>query len=361
MENTIYVQTESEKYPITLSRGFDGLKDIVKETGLFGRRLCLVTDTNVGKIFAEQIKEILKDCFTEIYIYAFQAGENSKRLETITNFYDFYLDNHFDRKTVVAGLGGGVAGDMAGFSAATYLRGLPFIQIPTSLLAQIDSSVGGKVGVDYRNSKNMIGAFYQPKFVYINTETLLTLPKREFAAGMAETIKYGLILSKEFYAYIEKNKEQIKGMDPSVLAEIIKQGCLFKAQVVSKDEKESGLREILNFGHTIGHSIESLKGFQLVHGECVGIGMVAAMAMSQKRGAVTTEELEAFKSLLAYFDIPIAVEGLTVDAVYEQLFHDKKVRDNKLSFVLLSEIGMCYRTFDLTKEEILHGISYVID
>ena len=197
--------------------------------------------------------------------YVFEAGENSKHLGTISDFYNFFVEEKLDRKSVVVALGGGVVGDMAGFAASTYMRGISFVQVPTTLLAQVDSSVGGKTGVDFNGNKNMIGAFYQPDFVFINSETLKTLPYREVAAGIAEAIKYGYIIDKDFLEYCVENKGSIKSLDNNALIEVIYKCCEAKAYVVSKDEKELGLRAILNFGHTFGHSVETLNNFKLLH------------------------------------------------------------------------------------------------
>jgi len=279
----------------------------------------------------------------------------------LIQFYDFLLENKFDRKSVVAGLGGGVAGDMAGFLAATFMRGIDFIQVPTTLLAQVDSSVGGKVGVDYGKYKNVVGAFYQPKFVYINTSTLNTLPKREFSAGMAEVIKYGVIQSEDFYSYIIKNREKIKDFDKDSLRYIIRSCCDMKACVVNQDEHDTGLREILNYGHTIGHAIEGLKEFELLHGECVAVGMMAVMDISVKRGYISPSKKEGFGELLKYFGLPVSVTGLKADNVYEQLFHDKKVSSNKLKFVIADGIGSTIRTSDVQRAEVIAAIESVLE
>lgn len=356
----VKVKTQMEFYSIGLFSDFENLPAMAWQTGMKGRKLCLVTDSNVSERYLIEIEKILKDTFSEITHFVFPAGESQKNLETISQLYHFYLENKFDRKTVIAALGGGVTGDMAGFSAATYLRGIPFVQIPTSLLAQVDSSVGGKVGVDFKNSKNIIGAFYQPKFVYINIKTLETLPARELSAGMAEVIKYGLIVSKAFYSWLKENKNAIRSQEREIVAEMIAKCCEFKAEVVSQDEKEQGLREILNFGHTIGHAIETLKEFELVHGECVGIGMIAALYLSYKKGYLTMEEVSDVKELLQFFQIPVKAEGLQREAVYQQLFLDKKVKENKINFVLLNCIGKAFTLSSLTKEEILDAISYVL-
>ncbi|MCJ7856782.1 3-dehydroquinate synthase [Lachnospiraceae bacterium NSJ-143] len=355
----ISVDTNDKKYNIYFSSGFDSIKEAVNECGLVGRKLCIITDSNVGSIYAQKVKNALEGCFESIYLYSFKAGEKSKNLDTISDFYSFFLENHIDRKTVVAGLGGGVCGDMAGFAAATYLRGIKFIQIPTSLLAQVDSSVGGKVGVDFKGSKNIVGAFYQPEFVFVNMETLDTLSEREFAAGMAEVIKYGPIHSYDFFKYIMDNKEAVKQRDKNCMQHIIETCCKIKAEVVAEDEKESGLREILNFGHTIGHAVETIKGFSLLHGECVAMGMKAAFDICFKRGDITLNEYNEFLSLLAYFGLPLKAEEIQPEEVYSQMFLDKKVKSNKLSFVLLKGYGKPYSTSAVSREEIFDAINTI--
>ena len=356
----IKVVTENKEYLICFENGFDGLKDAVEKAGLTGRKLCIIADTNVAPMYAQQVVDTLLESFSQIDICTFQAGENSKNIHTITDFYDFFMEKKLDRKSVIAGLGGGVCGDMAGFAAATYMRGVTFVQIPTSLLAQVDSSVGGKVGIDYRNGKNVVGAFYQPDFVYININTLKTLPVREFNAGMAEVIKYGPIASPEFYQFIKNNKVQIKALNEETMAKVIGKCCKIKADVVSKDEKEGGLREILNFGHTIGHAIETVKEFKLLHGECVAIGMVAVLKICVERGYIKQVFLDEFIELLRYFDLPVYAEGISAEAVYSQMFFDKKVKYNKISFVLIKKMGETLRTDQVLEEEIMMAIKYVI-
>ncbi|MGL4789901.1 MAG: 3-dehydroquinate synthase [Anaerotignaceae bacterium] len=358
--NNIYVETESKKYPICFEEGFEGLKELVKETGLTGRKLMIVADSKVSPIYAETVKNILKDSFSEISICEFEAGEKNKNIETLSTFYDFCLDNKLDRKSVIAGLGGGVCGDMAGFCAASFMRGVTFVQIPTTLLAQVDSSVGGKVAIDYRSSKNVVGAFYQPDFVYINIDTLKTLPKREFNAGIGEVIKYGPMADLEFYNYIKENKEKIKNLDKDTMKHVIRKCCEIKADVVSKDEKEGGIREILNYGHTIGHAIETVKDFTLLHGECVAVGMVCAMTISIFRGDLKEADREELINLLKYFELPYFIENINKEDVYNQMFFDKKVKENKIEFVLNKTVGEVYRTMDVTKEEIMKALDFVV-
>ncbi len=359
--DSIIVDTGNEKYPIYFNENFSGLAEAAKKCGYKGKKLCIISDSNVAPLYAETVIKELAEVFSEIKLCTFKAGEKSKNLDTINGFYNFLLENKFDRKSVIAGLGGGVAGDMAGFAAATFMRGIDFVQIPTTLLAQVDSSVGGKVGVDYGSYKNVVGAFYQPKFVYINTLTLDTLSKREFSAGMAEVIKYGIICSERFYGYIRENREKIKAFDRICLKNIIRSCCEMKAEVVGQDEHDTGIREILNYGHTIGHAVEGLKEFKLLHGECVAIGMAAVMKISENRGYVDAEDVLDFKELLQYFDLPVSVGGLEAGDVYEQLFHDKKVSSNKLKFVIADKIGSTLRTSDVSKNEIMNAVNSVLE
>lgn len=358
--NQIIVEATSNKYPIVFAEDFSGLSALAQRTNLAGRKLCILADSHVSKLYLEQVKEAMQEAFQEIYCYEFEAGESHKNLDTIQEFYRFFIENHFDRQTVLAALGGGVCGDMVGFAAATYLRGVSFIQIPTTLLAQVDSSVGGKTGVDFQGSKNMIGAFYQPCFVYININTLQSLPKREFVSGLAEVIKYGYIQSCSFYKIILKNKEAIRNRETRVLTELVKQCCEFKARVVSRDEKETGIREILNFGHSIGHAIETEMNFELYHGECVGIGMLAAFSICVKKGMVTQEDFEEGRQLLEYFEIPTKVKGISAEQIYQQMFLDKKTTKNKIKMILLSKIGEAYSTDQLSKEEIMEAIASIL-
>ncbi|NLK37560.1 MAG: 3-dehydroquinate synthase [Epulopiscium sp.] len=356
----IMVTTEEKSYPIIIADGFQALAQTIIAQKLEGEQLCIITDSNVASLYLEDIKKEVSSVSSEVLEYIFPAGEEHKTLEMISNFYEFFIKNHMNRKSIVVALGGGVCGDMAGFAAATYMRGIRFIQIPTTLLAQVDSSVGGKTGVDFMGSKNMIGAFYQPEFVYINTNTLHSLPKREFSAGMAEVIKYGYIISAPFLSFIRENLEAIMAKDAAIMKQLIGTCCSLKAQVVSADEKESGLREILNFGHTIGHAIETCKNFKLLHGECVGLGMLAAIFIGIQRGELPDTTLEECRFFLKKFDLPIRVMDVSLSEIYDQMFLDKKVKQNKISFVLLNGVGTAYSTNAVSKECIEQAILSVL-
>ncbi len=351
------INTPSAEYPIYITDNFGGLTGALKKAGLEGRKLCIITDSNVAPIYLESIKDLLGEW--EISSYIFKAGEESKQLDTIRDFYMHFLNEKLDRRSVLIALGGGVTGDMTGFAAATYLRGIPFIQIPTTLLAQVDSSVGGKTGVDLLGNKNMVGAFYQPKLVYINHKTLGTLPYKQVAAGLAEAVKTAYIADRELLEYFDKNKAKIKVLSDEEISHVIYECCKAKAYVVDQDEKESGLREILNFGHTFGHAIEMLSGFELLHGECVSVGMVAAMRLNALMGQTSESELKHMEELLSFFDLPIKANGFDTQTVYEQMFYDKKTKNGRLNLVLLKETGSAYTEKNADGADIKAAIDYI--
>lgn len=359
---TLHVKTETNEYPIYIKNNFDDLYDAFRKSKLNMHKVCIICDSNTEKLYLKDFIYYLNinNDFGNICFYTFEAGENSKNLNVIYDFYKFFLENNIDRKSVIIALGGGVVGDMAGFAASTYMRGLKYIQIPTTLLSQVDSSVGGKTGVDFMGNKNLIGAFYQPEFVYINTSTLNTLPKNEFSAGMAEAIKYGYIIDKQYLSMIEENKENIKSLDYLSLQKLIYGACSSKAYVVSKDEKEYGLREILNFGHTFGHSIESLCNFKLLHGECVSIGMIAGLYLSYKKGNINHSDVENAINLQQFFDLPVKVKWPESKSIFKQMFHDKKSTNNKINLVVLLKIGEAYTEKNVLESEIIDAIEYIL-
>ena len=322
------------------------------------QKIALITDNHVGALYAEKVKLSLEHEGFEVVVFNFLEGEASKNLKTVNKAYEFLIKNGMTRSDGILALGGGVVGDMAGFAASTYMRGISFVQVPTTLLAQVDSSVGGKTGVDFNGNKNMIGAFYQPDFVFINSETLKTLPYREVAAGIAEAIKYGYIIDNDFLEYCIENKERIKSLDNNALIEVIYKCCEAKAYVVSKDEKELGLRAILNFGHTFGHSVETLNNFKLLHGECVAIGMVAALYYSMECGNTTKEDIENIEKLLEFFELPTRCDN-NVDEVYNQMFYDKKTSSGKIKIVALKKIGEAFIDSSNDVANIKKAIEYI--
>ncbi len=350
------VNAKSASYPIYINDSFEGLLSAFEKAGLFGRKALVICDSNTERLYLDSILEILGDNFLTVCHTSFEAGEKRKNLETIYDFYKVMAENKLDRKSVVIALGGGVVGDMAGFAAATYMRGIKYVQIPTTLLAQVDSSVGGKTGVDFMGGKNLVGAFYQPEFVFMNTKTLYTLPEREFSAGMAEVIKHGYIIDKDYLNMLFEKKAEIKELRTSAITDILYGSCKAKAYVVSQDEKETGLRAILNYGHTFGHAVESLLGFKLLHGECVSIGMMAALALDLERGVITEDDYKAAEGLLKYFDLPVSVRGLSARDIHSQMFMDKKTKNNIITLVLLKTIGEAYSDSSVGSEEIDRAI-----
>ncbi|MDQ2086161.1 3-dehydroquinate synthase [Herbivorax sp. ANBcel31] len=338
------IDLDQRSYPIYITTGYDNIGKAIENANLRGK-MVLITDTNVDKCQANECIDALRRSNVYVEKFVIKAGEKSKNLDTIKEIYNFLVDLKLDRNATLVALGGGVVGDITGFVASTFLRGINFVQIPTTLLSQSDSSVGGKVGVDFKGHKNIIGSFYQPKLVYINVNSLKTLPKRELCSGLAEVVKHGIIKDEEFYEYIDDNAEKILNLDESVLQYIVKINCSIKGNVVEKDEKESGLRAILNFGHTIGHAIETVMGFEFLHGECVSLGMIAAFKVANYLDIIDDKSTEKVKKTLEKISLPVTLQNIDVDRVYNQMFYDKKVKGNKLQFILprkkIGEVIQC--------------------
>ncbi len=348
-------------YSIWLEPDFGNLPSALETLNTAQRKLCIVTDSSVRALYAESLQEVLKPCCAKVSLFVFPAGEANKTLDTVRNLYEHLILEKFDRKDMLVALGGGVVGDLAGFAAATYLRGIDFIQIPTTLLSQVDSSIGGKTGVDFDAYKNMVGAFHMPKLVYMNLGTLMSLPERQFSAGMAEIIKHGLIQDADYYQWLMEHYEAIEKRDYEALREMICGSCQIKRHVVEEDPTEKGIRAWLNFGHTAGHAVEKLKNFALYHGECVSIGCIVAGWMSWKRGYLTEEEFHQTEYMMKYYHLPIRVGGLLPESVLAATKLDKKMEAGKIKFVLLHHIGEAYVTKDVTDEELLEAIRYVCE
>ena len=347
---------ECLNYPIYFTEGFDGLMEAFNAAGLNDRRICLVTDENVSKLYLSKIQDKLS---AEAFV--FTPGEENKNLNVIRQIYDFFLKTGMDRRSVAVALGGGVTGDMTGFAAATFMRGIPFVQIPTTMLSQVDSSVGGKTGVDFHGHKNLIGAFYQPAFVYININVLDTLPQEQFASGMGEVIKTALIGDPRFYEMLHSDKLKIKNMEKAALLETVRWSCQIKAAVVTEDEKEKGLREILNFGHTFGHAIEGLSNFSLPHGHCVALGMMAALYLSLKRGDIDEETLNSVRELLEYYSLPVKIRGMRAEDILAQMAYDKKNKGGEIRLVLLEAIGKAKANQTSDNASLLEAIRYITE
>ena len=361
MANTLTINMNNKPcYDIYITKGFEELQAQLSKAGLEEKKFAIITDSQVGPIYVDSVTEAIKENATEVVSFSFKAGESSKNLDTINQIYDFLLENNFTRSDVLITLGGGVVGDMTGFVAATYMRGIDFIQIPTTLLAQVDSSIGGKTGVDYKQYKNMIGAFNMPRLVYINTETLNTLDARQYYAGMAEVMKYGLIRRSAFYVWLIDNMYEIHDKDEAALEYMIGQSCQIKKEYVEKDPYEKGDRAILNFGHTIGHAIEKAMDFRLLHGECVALGSVAAAFISWKKGYIQMEDYYEIRDMFVPFNLPISIDEIEAEAILENIKYDKKHSGNTLSFISLKKVGKAFIDTTVTKEEIVEALNEII-
>ena len=339
---TVKVDLGDRSYDIELGTGLDQAGARLKELGL-GRKMALVTNPTIKKLHGERIVDSLKAAGFLVMSVEVPDGEQYKNLDWANAIYTALLTNGFDRKSALVAFGGGVIGDLTGFAAATFMRGVPFVQVPTTLLAMVDSSVGGKTGVNHPMGKNMIGAFYQPKKVLMDLDVLKTLPREEFLSGIAEVIKYGVIRDAALFDYLDKNRDKILSLDPDALSHIIKRSCEIKAEVVSKDEREGGLRAILNFGHTIGHAIETAENYTMRHGEAVAIGMVYASRLAHRTGLCVASVPERVERLIKSYGLPANLTALSrqpsVTELTDTMQVDKKAEGGKVKFVLPSKIG----------------------
>ena len=346
-------------YDIVFQQSFDGLWEELAELGAADKRLCIVTDSTVDGLYAAQILKFLEGKCRKAVKYVFPAGEEHKNLDTVRGVYRFLIEEGFDRKDMLLALGGGVCGDLTGFVAATYLRGIDFIQIPTTLLSQVDSSIGGKTGVDFDAYKNMVGAFHMPRLVYTNLNTLLTLPKEQFSSGMGEVIKHGLIKDASYYQWLKDNRESILKRDLAVCEDMVYRSNEIKKQVVENDPTEQGERALLNFGHTLGHAVEKLMNFKEFHGHCVGLGCIAASKISALRGMISEEQVQDIKNTFEAFEMPVTVSGLDWKDVYATTKSDKKMDSGVVKFILLKTVGNAYVDRTVTEEEMKTGFDLI--
>ena len=352
---TLTVNLGDRSYPIHIGAGLLAQAGLIVPH-LAQKRVMVVTNTTVAPLYLAQLTATLEAGGVAVAQVVLPDGESYKNWETLNLIFDALLTDRAERKTTLIALGGGVIGDMTGFAAASYQRGVPFIQIPTTLLSQVDSSVGGKTGINHPLGKNMIGAFYQPKLVLADTDTLKTLPARELSAGLAEVIKYGLIWDAEFLAWLEANMDRLRALDAEAITHAIYRSCEIKAQVVGQDEREGGIRAILNLGHTFGHAIETGMGYgNWLHGEAVAAGMVMAVQTSQRMGWLTEADVERTRALIRAAGLPDVAPDLGVDRYLEYMGHDKKVEGGKMRFVLLKKLGEAVITGDVPAD-VLNGV-----
>lgn len=350
----LIVELGERSYPISIG------ENLLKQQALFssaiaGKKVMIVTNDVVAPLYLQACKETLKEFQIDEIILP--DGEKYKNLATFEIILSGLLAKKHARDTTIIALGGGVIGDMAGFAAACYQRGIPFIQVPTTVLSQVDSSVGGKTAVNHALGKNMIGAFYQPQAVIIDINCLKSLPAREFSAGMAEVIKYGIIYDQDFFTWLENNVEKIKALQADAITYMIKRCCEIKAEVVAQDEKENGIRALLNLGHTFGHAIEAEQGYgNWLHGEAVAVGMVLAAQTALALDLIDNEQVKQITQLIKQFDLPLnSPENMSYEQYAEHMLHDKKVLNGKLRLVLPTAIGSS-ELFDNVSEDVLRRV-----
>jgi 3-dehydroquinate synthase len=339
--DTVTVELGDRSYPIVIGGG------LLEEIGprlvalLGGGAIAIVTNPTVGELYLERVETSLRHVGYRVTVVEIPDGEEHKNLASLALIYDRLLEARLERASPVVALGGGVIGDLAGFAAATLLRGIPFVQLPTTLLAQVDSSVGGKTGINHPAGKNLIGAFYQPRLVLIDISTLKTLPRRELLAGLVEVIKYGVILDAELFAVIETQLDRVLSLDEDLLRSIVQRCCALKAMVVQRDEREADYRSILNYGHTLGHAVEALTGYQrYLHGEAVAIGMALAAKLSFVRGHCSEGTMQRIYQLLKRAGLPVeSPPELSAQQLARTIEGDKKVSSGKVKFVCIEELG----------------------
>lgn len=348
-------------YDIVLESSFDQLPVEMNKLMIADRKLCIVSDSNVAPRYLDQVANQLSSCCRQVDSFVFPAGEAQKQLSTVNDLYKTLITKRYDRKDLLVALGGGVVGDLCGYAAATYLRGIRFVQIPTTLLSQVDSSIGGKTGVDFQAYKNMVGAFHMPKLVYTNTATLLTLPGDQYLSGMGEIIKHGLIKDAGYYSWLKQNHDAIMTRDLNVCEEMIVGSNHIKRIVVEQDPQEQGERALLNLGHTLGHAIEKLLDFQMLHGECVALGCLAAAYLSARRDWLTMAEVNDIRNVFDSFKLPVSISGFDLDlaAVAETTRSDKKMDSDAIMFILLHAVGDACIDRSVSAGEMIEALTWL--
>jgi len=357
MKQTLSVALAERTYPIHIGAG------LLDQTALLlahlkHKRVAIVSNTTVAPLYLERVAQPLREAGVDVVEIILPDGEQYKNSEILNTIYDALIQARCERTTTLIALGGGVIGDLTGYAAATYLRGVPFIQIPTTLLSQVDSSVGGKTGINHPQGKNMIGAFYQPQLVLIDTETLKTLPQRELSAGIAEVIKYGLIRDADFFDWLEINMEKLMALDETTVSGAVYRSCQNKAEVVAADEREAGERALLNLGHTFGHAIENAMGYGVwLHGEAVAAGTLMAADLSLRMGWLKLEDVQRIKAIFHAAELKQQPPALGVDQYLDLMGLDKKVQDGKIRLVLQQAIGESVMTSDYNVDALREALT----
>ena len=346
-------------YRIFPESSFEKLGERVKELETAGRRIVIVTDSNVAGLYLEDVRKALEPVCAGLSSVVIPAGEENKTLDEIRRIYVHLIEQGLDRKDILVALGGGVIGDMTGFAAATYLRGIRFVQVPTTLLSMVDSSIGGKTGVDFDQYKNMVGAFHQPSMVYLNTGALKTLDEDQFASGMGEVLKHGLIRDAAYYEWCLDHMGEIGEREDKVLKEMVIRSIRIKQRVVEKDPEEKGERALLNFGHTVGHAIEKCKNFTMTHGACVALGCTAAAFISWKRDLLDVDTFYEIRDMFVGFDLPISFDGPSAEEILDATKRDKKMDGGTIRFILLEKLGKAFIDTTVTDREILDAVNFL--
>lgn len=345
-------------YDITYNNSFEGLSQFLTTSGSNDKKICIVSDTKVASYYMDAILRVTEPVCKSVISFIFEEGEPSKNLDTVKKLYETLILAKFDRHDLLIALGGGVVGDLTGFTAATYLRGIDFIQIPTSLLAQVDSSIGGKTGVDFDSYKNMVGAFHMPKLVYMNFKTLDTLDTRQFYSGMGEIVKSALIHDAALFNWLEANILHISALDNESLTTMVYKSNMVKKDVVEKDPTEKGERALLNFGHTLGHAMEKFLDFRYLHGECVSIGCIMASIISYNKGLLQKESLDRIINLIRQFHLPHLTEtDLDMKQIIAYTKNDKKMQNGSIKFILLNSIGDAFISPDVTEADMIQAMT----
>lgn len=354
--NELIVGLKERSYPILIDHGCLDMigEDLARRK--IANRYCIIADSTVADLYGKRLLDELRHNGMDAELLTFAAGEASKNLPTYGDLLSELARLGFDRRDGIIALGGGVTGDLAGFVASSYMRGIPFVQIPTTLLSQVDSSVGGKTGVDLAEGKNLVGAFYQPKVVYMDPHVLATLPREEFVGGMAEVIKYGIIYDREFFDYLRTHRQAILARDSDVIEKILSTSCRIKAEVVAADEQEANLRRILNFGHTIGHAVEAESRFTIIHGQAVAIGMVAAARIAHACEMLAEADVEKIRNILREYDLATEIPtAMDRDKIRYYILRDKKIVSGKVAYVLPTDIGKVVVT-DAVDEGVINDV-----
>jgi 3-dehydroquinate synthase len=352
--NTLKVELGDRSYPILIGEGLLRQPDLIRQH-IAASDVLIVSNTTVAPLYMQALTTALSP--NRVVEAILPDGESHKTLATVARILDVLVANRFGRDCIVVALGGGVVGDMAGFAAACYQRGVAYVQVPTTLLAQVDSSVGGKTGVNHPGGKNLIGAFHQPSAVLADSSTLATLPPRELRAGIAEVIKYGLICDAPFFDWLEAHMDELLAADPTALAHVIQRSCEIKAAIVGRDEREQGDRALLNLGHTFAHALESATQYtKWLHGEAVGAGLLMAAAMSQECGLIEATDVDRLRRLLERAGLPVKIAGVPAEIALEHMRMDKKVQSGRMRLILLRSIGDSFVTADYSEPALRHTL-----